>query len=127
LLIKIAIIIAILIIPFFLKGKVKYQEEQLVKLKEAKQLIAKIPEFEKKVKLLEQRTKNIKTKSEDKKQELVLNGIFIQDNKPVALISQNICFENDPVEGFTVIKINTNSVVLKNSITQEEKTLSFPE
>jgi len=127
LLIKIAIIIAILIIPSFLKGKVKYQEGQLVKLKEAKQLIAKIPEFEKKVKLLEQRTKNIKTKSEDKKQEIVLNGIFIQDNKPVALISQNICFENDSVEGFTVTKINSTSVVLKNYVTQEEKTLSFPE
>ena len=127
LILRAVIIVAILFTPALFKKKILWQEQELLRLRQREQLITQIPELQKKIKILEEKVKVVQEKPPAKKIELFLNGIFIQDNKPVALINQNICYEFDSVEGFTVTKINADSVELKDNITQEQRTIFFPE
>ena len=127
LILRAVIIVAILFTPALFKKKSLWQEQELVRLRQTEQLITQIPELQKKIKILEAKVTVVQTTQPAKKPELFLNGIFIQDNKPVALINQNICYEFDSVEGFTVTKINADSVELKDNITQEQRTIFFPE
>lgn len=103
----------ILILLFFilpnLRSYSRKKEAQLRQLKEKKQLVSRIPEFEKKLSAL------------------FLNGIILTQEQPLAIINNTIVRAGDEIGKNKVVKVNTDSVILNDGSAEFELKLSKPE
>lgn len=126
---RFAIIIVIILSSVLIWRKQKIQIAQLKKVREEKQLIAQKSELEKQIQIYNdnlQRTKSPELK-ETKKMDLVLKGVFMQNNIYYALIGDTFYKEGDTCGNFTILKIDWDYVTIQDKDTRQTEILHFPE
>jgi hypothetical protein len=95
--------------------KEKAQKAEVVKVKEQKQLVAMIPKMETRIKAEQVKVQESIQKVAAKESKLVLNGIFYDSHRKVAIVNGQICHEGDVVSNFTVLQITPRAVLMKDA------------
>ena len=105
---------------------IQLQAKQLKQMKSEKEMIARIPDMEKKLMASTLQTgKGARPQIQIKGGEFVLRGTSIRDGIPCALIDGTVYKEGDSIGDYTVVKITRDSVVLENRLTKKIKNLQF--
>ena len=105
---------------------IQSQAKQLKQIKLEKEMIARIPDMEKKLMASAIRAGG-KTRPQIQMRggAFVLRGTSTQDGIPRALIDETVYREGDSIGDYTVLQIAKDSVVLENKLTKETKNLHF--
>jgi len=90
----------------------------------AQELARQIPGLEKKIEILQEKGKIIGILP--RKINFVLSGIFIKDGKPIALIGDNIYQKNDTINGFTILDITSQAVIIEEEATKQKREVRLP-
>ena len=105
---------------------IQLQTKQLKQIKFEKEMIARIPDMEKKLMASTMRTgKGTRPQTQMRGEEFVLRGTSIRDSIPCALIDGTVYKEGDSIGDYTVVKITKGSAVLENRLTKKIKNLQF--
>ncbi len=120
-------IILIILSSLWLAKIQKAQYFRLNEVREEKQLVAKIPELEKQIKIYEDSGKTKSQAAEKKSARIVpvLKGIFLQDKLYYALIGDAFYKEGESCEDFEILKIDFNQVTIQYKNTKETEVLLF--
>ncbi len=125
---KIAAVVLFAAIYLFLQKGAILKELETARLRRdkalAQELARQIPGLEKKIEILREKGKIIGILP--RKINLVLSGIFIKDGKPVALIGENIYQKNDMIDGFMILEITLNGIVLEDQATKQKREIRLP-
>jgi len=123
---RLVIIIVIILSSVWLWKKEKIQIQHLKKIKEEKQLVVKIPELEKQIqsygnsgRIESQESKKITRK------DLVLKGIFFQNNMYFVLIGDTFYKKGDTCGNFDILNIDLNYVTIQDRNTKQTEVLRF--
>jgi hypothetical protein len=122
---KIVAIVFLATFYFFLQKGAILKKLEAARLRQdkvsAQELARQIPGLEKKLDVL--REKGI---VRSRKTNFILSGIFIKDDKPVALIGENIYQKNDTIDSFMILEITLNGIVLEDQSTKEKREVRLP-
>jgi type II secretory pathway component PulC len=109
----------ILLALFIAQNKIKAGRKNLDVLLQEKQqvllLSARIPELQTRVGMLQEKVKALE--KQPRKITFALKGVIINKKEPTVLINNDFYGEKDTVDGFVVIKIKPNSVILRDQTT----------
>ena len=122
---SIMFIIFVVVTVFQLKT-IQLQTKQLKQMRLEKEMIARIPDMEKKLMASTMRTvAGAKPQMQMTRREFILRGTSIRDGIPCALIDGTVYKEGDSIGDYTVVKITRDSAVLENRLTKKIKSLQF--
>ena len=129
---RVVIIIIITVLSMLIWKKSKAQIIQLERIKEQKRLVKQTPQLKEQLRILRILEKMEEVSNDMESRELnikiVLNGIFIKDRMPVALINDKTYQVGDNVGNFIITRISINKtalpyIVVKDKDTNQKKKL----
>jgi len=125
---KLIAIMLIILSSLLLSKTQDDQNIRLKRIKDEKQLVVKIPELEKQIKIYEDsgKAKLLELKIKIHKKPL-LKGIFLKDKFYCALIADVFYREGDDCGDFDILKIDSNEVTIQYKDTQETEVLRISE
>jgi len=123
---RLVIIIVIILSSVWLWKKEKIQITQLKKVSAEKQLVVKIPELEKQIQSYGDPGR-IKSRESKKitRNDLVLKGIFFQNNMYFVLIGDTFYKKGDTCGNFDILNIDLNYVTIQDINTKQTEVLRF--
>jgi len=120
---RMVIIVILAFLSAYSWNKVSLESMELKKTEREKMLIASITSMEQELKLME--SNKMLNKAELSEALPAINGIWVQDNSPVALVGDNFLKEGDSIGQFIISKITEHKVVLTNKLTSLNKEINF--
>lgn len=118
---RLGIFIIFVVVVTLQLGTIQLQKKQLSQIKIEKEMIAHIPDMERKSMM----SASARLQAQAAKGGFVLKGTSTKEGAPYAVIDETVYKVGDIISGYTVVEITENSVALENMATKDIRSLRF--